>query len=82
MFPDRVGRVLLDGVVNPITWTNGTDSDKTTAAFRDVEMVLDLFTQYCADVRRRGLCVVSCADCNRLERVAVHWPVRQMAAKN
>ena len=33
MFPDRVGRMILDGVLDPVEWTTGQDGEAATQPF-------------------------------------------------
>ncbi|KAK3682956.1 TAP-like protein-domain-containing protein [Podospora appendiculata] len=51
MFPDRVGRVILDGVVDAEYYTSPTWRE----SLLDADKVLDLFFEYCADAEAQCL---------------------------
>lgn len=44
MYPDKVGRMVLDGVVDGVSWQNGTYFD----SIRDADGVMDAFYANCA----------------------------------
>ncbi|KAJ3106933.1 hypothetical protein HDU96_008054 [Phlyctochytrium bullatum] len=46
MFPDHVGRVIIDGVVNPVHFS-GTKSDMFAGSVLHLEHILDLFGAQC-----------------------------------
>ncbi|KAF8309550.1 hypothetical protein DL93DRAFT_2170251 [Clavulina sp. PMI_390] len=48
MFPDRVGKVIIDGVVNPIPWTTQPDLNLWPGQIIDTHLVFDEFTSSCA----------------------------------
>ncbi|KAJ3100812.1 hypothetical protein HDU97_001930 [Phlyctochytrium planicorne] len=48
MFPDNVGRVVLDGVVNPVDFTN-TKSDMFAGSVLHIEEILDEFGRLCQE---------------------------------
>ncbi|KAG8627625.1 hypothetical protein KVT40_005108 [Elsinoe batatas] len=45
MYPDRVERMVLDGVVNPIEYTE----DREVSQYADADLVFDAFTSACAN---------------------------------
>jgi len=48
MFPDRVGRIIIDGVVDPEIWANKRTVLWTKVFFSDTENVLGNFADECA----------------------------------
>ncbi|KAG8722899.1 hypothetical protein FRC09_005503 [Ceratobasidium sp. 395] len=49
MFPDRVGRVILDGVLNPWVWSTKPPLDTLEIILTDTQKVFDGFASACAD---------------------------------
>ncbi|KAJ3100503.1 hypothetical protein HDU97_002185 [Phlyctochytrium planicorne] len=58
MFPDRVGRVIIDGVVDPITWTSDTFT-YNKESIQDTNKVLEGLATECA---KAGLDLCPLAD--------------------
>ncbi|KAG8933516.1 hypothetical protein FRC02_011716 [Tulasnella sp. 418] len=48
MFPKRVGRVIIDGVVNPFVWTQQRSVNAWGDAIQDTEKTFDGFCESCA----------------------------------
>ncbi|KAF8754549.1 TAP-like protein [Rhizoctonia solani] len=48
MFPDRVGRVILDGVVDPVYWANRPAHEWLGNVFESTEAAFDGFAKECA----------------------------------
>ncbi|KAF8314504.1 hypothetical protein DL93DRAFT_1072901 [Clavulina sp. PMI_390] len=49
MFPDRVGRILIDGVVEPYSWANEPEFVWGPRAFQDAEKAFDFFVNGCIE---------------------------------
>ncbi|CAE6466765.1 unnamed protein product [Rhizoctonia solani] len=49
MFPDRVGRVILDGVVDPVYWANRPAHEWLGNVFESTEAAFDGFAKECAN---------------------------------
>ncbi|KAF8319323.1 hypothetical protein DL93DRAFT_2225266 [Clavulina sp. PMI_390] len=60
MFPERVGRVIMDGVVDPIPWTTSPYLGLHSSQVVDAHLVFDEFTSSCAAAG--SLCAIAGAN--------------------
>jgi hypothetical protein len=48
MFPDRIGKVIIDGVLDAVSYSNGLPIDAFSVDLEDVEKALEGWATYCA----------------------------------
>ncbi|KAH7339936.1 TAP-like protein-domain-containing protein [Rhizoctonia solani] len=70
MFPDRVGRVVIDGVINPTNWANRPAYEYTGVALQSIDETFDGFAAACA---KAGPSRCAIADQNSTEASIRQW---------
>ena len=58
IFPDRIGRVVIDGVVDPTVWQSGTEHAVLASTFRDTDKALENFVDHCLEVSPSFLALI------------------------
>ncbi|CAE6485194.1 unnamed protein product [Rhizoctonia solani] len=70
MFPDRVGRIVLDGVVNPKYWADRPAYEYTGVALQSIDKTFNGFASACA---KAGPSRCAIADQNSTEASVRQW---------
>lgn len=50
ILPDRVGRVVIDGVLNPVLWAGASQAKVLHNVFQDTDKVFEGFVEFCVKV--------------------------------